>query len=61
LPPNPAAPRWRISGLDPLGCDLVRGTEALRIDFAGRIQTPQDARQELVRLVDEARATIGSG
>jgi putative heme iron utilization protein len=61
LPPNPEAPPWRMSGLDPLGCDLVRGTEALRIDFADPIRTPQEARRELVRLVDEARATIGSG
>ncbi|ODR95605.1 hypothetical protein AUC70_01525 [Methyloceanibacter stevinii] len=53
-------PLWLMSGLDPLGCDLVRGTEALRIDFRGRIHTPQDARKELVRLVDEARATLGS-
>lgn len=59
-PPNPAQPPWLMSGLDPLGCDLVRGTEALRIDFKGRIHTPQDARKELVRLVDEARATLGS-
>lgn len=57
---DPAAAPWRMSGLDPLGCDLMRGTEALRIDFADRIETPQDARKELVRLVDEARATIGS-
>jgi hypothetical protein len=60
-PPNPETPAWRMSGLDPLGCDLVRGTEALRIDFASPIRTPQEARRELVRLVDEARATIGSG
>ena len=58
---DPAAPPWLMSGLDPLGCDLVRGSETLRVDFRSRIETPQDARNELVRLVDEARATLGSG
>lgn len=51
---------WRMTGLDPEGCDLVRGTEALRMTFPRRVETPQDARKALVRLVDEARAKIGS-
>lgn len=61
-PPGMPAGRmtWRMTGLDPEGCDLVRGTETLRITFPGRVETPQDARKALVRLVDEARAKIGS-
>lgn len=55
----PASPPWRMTGLDPEGCDLLRGNQALRIVFARPVLTPGDARKELVRLVDDARAKIG--
>ena len=57
---DPAAPPWRVTGVDPAGIDLVRGSEALRVNFSSPVRTPQDARKELVRLVDEASATLGS-
>lgn len=49
---------WRMTGVDPEGCDLLQGSAALRIPFATRVLTPGDARKELVRLVDVARAKI---
>lgn len=52
-----AAGAWRMSGLDPQGCDLVLGSRALRLPFEARITSGEDARRELVRLVGVARAT----
>jgi putative heme iron utilization protein len=46
---------WRMVGIDPEGCDLLLDSEALRILFAKPIATPNDAREELVRLTKEAR------
>jgi hypothetical protein len=46
---------WRMVGIDPEGCDLRLEGEALRILFAKPIATPQEAREELVRLTREAR------
>ena len=46
---------WRMSGIDPEGCDLIWEGDARRIRFAGPISTPGEARKELVRLVSEAR------
>jgi heme oxygenase (biliverdin-IX-beta and delta-forming) len=46
---------WRMSGIDPEGCDLIWEGDARRIRFAGPISTPGEARAELVRLVQEAR------
>jgi putative heme iron utilization protein len=52
-----AAPgAWRMSGIDPQGCDLVLGARALRLPFATRVTNGEEARKELVRLVGEARA-----
>lgn len=48
---------WRMTGIDPEGCDIALGTEARRVLFAGPVLTPQGARKELVRLADEARVT----
>ncbi|MGH6735556.1 MAG: HugZ family protein [Methyloceanibacter sp.] len=48
---------WRMTGIDPEGCDIALGTDARRILFAERVTTPQGARKELVRLAEEARAT----
>jgi putative heme iron utilization protein len=47
---------WRLSGIDPDGCDLVLGTEAARLGFDKPVHTAEDARAELVRLVRQARA-----
>jgi putative heme iron utilization protein len=46
---------WRMTGIDPEGCDIVLGTAARRVLFAAPVLTPGDARKELVRLVNEAR------
>jgi len=46
---------WRMVGIDPEGCDLRLEGEALRIVFAKPIATPNEAREELVRLTKEAR------
>jgi putative heme iron utilization protein len=46
---------WRMTGIDPQGCDLVCDGQAIRIPFAVLIATPGEARAELVRLTNEAR------
>jgi len=46
---------WRMSGIDPEGCDLIWEGAARRIRFADPIATPGEARAELVRLVNAAR------
>lgn len=47
---------WRMTGIDPEGCDLTLDGEARRVIFAAPVATPGEARQELVRLAAEARA-----
>jgi hypothetical protein len=46
---------WRMTGLDPEGCDLVCGARAVRTLFGERVSNADEARQELVRLVKTAR------
>jgi heme iron utilization protein len=46
---------WRMSGIDPEGCDLICEGDARRISFAAPIASPSEARAELVRLVNAAR------
>lgn len=46
---------WRMSGIDPEGCDLLFEGDARRILFKTRITLPGEARKELVRLAQEAR------
>jgi putative heme iron utilization protein len=46
---------WRMTGIDPEGCDLVLGARGLRLAFATRITDANAARKELVRLVGVAR------
>jgi len=48
---------WRMTGIDPEGCDIALGHDARRVLFATRVLTPGDARKELVRLAEEARNT----
>jgi heme oxygenase (biliverdin-IX-beta and delta-forming) len=53
-----AAPgAWRMTGIDPEGCDLVMGARGLRLVFGQRITSAPEARAELVRLVGVARGT----
>jgi len=46
---------WRMSGIDPEGCDLIFEGDARRIRFRAPISKPGEARAELVRLANEAR------
>jgi putative heme iron utilization protein len=46
---------WRMSGIDPEGCDLISEGDARRIVFEAPIATPGEARKELVRLANTAR------
>lgn len=50
---------WRLTGIDPEGCDLTLDGEARRIPFGQHVTTPALARQELVRLAEEARKHLG--
>ena len=53
-----AAPgAWRMTGIDPEGCDLVLGSRGLRLPFETRITDATAARHELVRLVGVARSS----
>ncbi len=47
---------WRMTGIDPEGCDIICDGAACRVLFSARITSPGEARQELVRLAGEARA-----
>jgi putative heme iron utilization protein len=47
---------WRLTGVDPEGCDLRRGGGVARIDFTRRVQDAEGARAELVKLVKRARS-----
>jgi hypothetical protein len=46
---------WRMSGIDPEGCDLLFEGDARRVLFETPIATPGEARKELVRLATVAR------
>jgi len=46
---------WRMTGVDPEGCDLVLGARGLRLPFTVRVTDANAARQEFVRLVGVAR------
>jgi heme iron utilization protein len=48
--------RWRLSGLDPEGCDLSNGDERRRLAFSERVTTPEALRKALVGLASKARA-----
>lgn len=56
-----AAGDWRMTGLDPEGVDLSeQGGASVRVAFDDRVRTPQDARRELIKLVQRARAEQGA-
>lgn len=46
---------WRMSGIDPEGFDIVCDGTTCRLPFTIRVTTPDEARQELVRLAALAR------
>jgi putative heme iron utilization protein len=48
---------WRMTGIDPEGCDIVLNGEARRVLFSTRVTSPGEARKELVRLAAVARET----
>lgn len=47
---------WRMTGIDPEGCDIVLNGATRRVLFSTRVANPAEARRELVRLAAEARA-----
>jgi heme oxygenase (biliverdin-IX-beta and delta-forming) len=51
---------WRLTGVDPEGCDLRRGHRVARLTFAQPLTDAESARAELVRLVRSARARLGA-
>lgn len=46
---------WRMTGIDPDGCDIVCGEDARRVLFDVRVTSPGEAREQLVRLAQDAR------
>lgn len=49
---------WSMTGCDTEGCDLKAGCHTLRLEFPRRANTPDEIRQILIELVNEAR-TLG--
>jgi heme oxygenase (biliverdin-IX-beta and delta-forming) len=49
---------WRLTGVDPEGCDLRCGHQVGRLTFARRVVDAESARAEFVRLVRSARARL---
>jgi putative heme iron utilization protein len=50
---------WKLTGLDPEGCDLAQGDERRRLAFPRPVHTPEQLRAMLVDLAREARAKGG--
>lgn len=46
---------WQVSGVDPEGCDLHRFDSEARVEFAGRADSAEAARQQFVELAHRAR------
>ncbi|MGP1257112.1 MAG: HugZ family protein [Kiloniellales bacterium] len=46
---------WRMTGVDPEGCDLRREAALARLDFVKPVQDAESCRVELVRLTKQAR------
>lgn len=51
---------WRVTGLDPEGCDLGREGEAARLDFDQAVADPEGVRQALGRLAGQARHAVAA-
>ncbi|MGE0025151.1 MAG: HugZ family protein [Hyphomicrobium sp.] len=52
---------WRMTGIDPEGFDIVCDGMTRRLAFTKRVTTPEEARQELIRLVGVAREQSSKG
>jgi heme iron utilization protein len=52
--------RWRLTGLDPDGCDLAKGDDRRRLPFPERVISPNAVRAMLVALAKEARGQAGA-
>ena len=50
-----AAGPWRMTGLDPEGCDLVCNDTALRLNFPERVSDASSVRKMLAALAAKAR------
>lgn len=53
---NEAEGAWRLTGLDPDGCDLALGERTARLAFPSRVTSAEALRQVLVDLARQARA-----
>ncbi|MGB0631541.1 MAG: HugZ family protein [Alphaproteobacteria bacterium] len=51
---------WKMTGVDPEGCDLRNGGDVARVDFEKPADNAESARSALVRLVKAARAAAAS-
>ena len=51
-----SAGAWQMTGCDPEGCDLALNGEVARIDFESPVADANQARTELIALVNRARA-----
>jgi putative heme iron utilization protein len=51
---------WRLTGVDPEGCDLRRGQQTARLTFGGTVIDAEGARAELVRLARAARTRLAA-
>jgi putative heme iron utilization protein len=47
---------WRMTGLDPAGCDLAYGDRTARLDFPDRVTSAADLRKMFQRLAEAARS-----
>lgn len=47
---------WRMTGIDPEGCDLACGDQTARLPFHETVRGPGDLRKAFQRLAEEARA-----
>ncbi len=52
---------WRMTGIDPEGCDLRRGGDVARIGFDAPVHDPEAAREALIGLAERARTPAGNG
>ncbi len=58
--PDAARWRWRMTGIDPEGFDIVSAVRRGASCSPSAVATPAEARKELVRLAAEARARGGN-
>jgi putative heme iron utilization protein len=51
---------WRLTGVDPEGCDCRRAHQVARLSVARPVADAEGARAQLVRLVQSARSRLGA-